>query len=228
MWWPHLCTRPGERRWGAVGENDFLRHYHQSPDRSGPPILPWGRTRREGGWGRRIRLEGTRTDLQQNRLLTISSSHLLTVLCPPFLCLYLSNHIFICFYFPWLHKTAARAFRNGPCWSESSAWLNCIINYSTGSGLEANLKRGREIEREQELDDEMEDSCPTPPVGLCLSLPCCKWRMGEGRGLGYLGKRSCYIPEKGRLGVGGGSTSCWKEHRRLSTAFEPGSHRALR
>lgn len=51
MWWAHLWTRPGERRWGAVGENDFLRHYHQSPARSGPPILPWGWTRRAGGWG---------------------------------------------------------------------------------------------------------------------------------------------------------------------------------
>lgn len=48
MWWAHLCTRPVERRRGAVGENDFLRHYHQSPDRSGPPIPPWGWKREEG------------------------------------------------------------------------------------------------------------------------------------------------------------------------------------
>lgn len=61
-------------------------------------------------------------------------------------------------------------FRNSSCWSESSLQLNCIINYSEGSELEANLKRGGKIEREQELDGEMEDSCITPPVGLGLTL----------------------------------------------------------
>lgn len=167
-WWVHLCTRPGKRRWVAVRENDFLRHYHQSPHRSGPPILLWGRTRGEGGWGQRIKLEWTKTDFRVNRLLTIYSSHNLTVLCPPFLA-YLSHHTFLGFYFPFLYKMVTKAFTNGPCWSESSLQLNCIINYSAGSGLEANLKRGREIDREQELDDEMEDSCLTPPVGLCLS-----------------------------------------------------------
>lgn len=83
---------------------------------------------------------------------------------------YLSPHVFLSFYFPVFHKTATRAFRNGPCWSESSPRLNCIINYSAGGGLEANLKRGREIEREQELDGEMGDSCLTPPVGLAFTL----------------------------------------------------------
>lgn len=68
---------------------------------------------------------------------------------------YLSPRVFLSFYFPVFHKTATQAFRNVPCWSESSPRLNCIINYSTGSGLEANLKRGKEIEREQELDGEM-------------------------------------------------------------------------
>lgn len=169
VWWAHLCTRPGERRQGAVGENDFLRHYHQSPDRSGPPILPWGRTREEGGWGWRIKLEWTITDFRLNRLLRIYSSHCPTVLCPFPSLAYLSHHTFLRFYFPVPCKTVTQAFTNVPCWSESYPQLNCIINYSTGSGLEANLKRGREIEREQELDDEMEDSCLTPPVGLCLS-----------------------------------------------------------
>lgn len=47
-----------------------------------------------------------------------------------------------------------QVFRNSPCWSESSLLLNCIINYSESRELEANLKRGGETEREQELDGE--------------------------------------------------------------------------
>lgn len=49
----------------------------------------------------------------------------------------------------------------------------------------------------------MGDSCLAPPVGICLSLSVNEgW--GEGRGLGYLSQRLCYIPEKGRGGGNGG------------------------
>lgn len=60
------------------------------------------------------------------------------------------------------------------------------------------------MEREQELDGEMGDSCVTPPVGLALTLffsPPLSLSVNdgwEGRGLGYLSEWLCYIPEKGR------------------------------
>ncbi len=131
---------------------------------------------RRGGWGRRIRLEGTKTERKTELRLVGEQTvnNLFFSLSDCFMSVsssaYLSPRVFLCFYFLVFHKTATQAFRNGPCWSESSPRLNCIINYSTGSGLEANLKRGREIEREQELDGEMGDSCLTPPVGLAFTL----------------------------------------------------------
>lgn len=174
-----------------------------------PPNPAMRMEERRGGWGCRIRLEGTKTGKKTVEEQTINNLFLSLLDC--FISFsssaYLSLHVFLCFYFPVLHKTATRAFRNGPCWSESSPQLNCIINYSTGSGLEANLKRGREIESEQELDGGQLSNTPSwsrsHSLSLSLSFPFRKWRMGEGRGLGYLSERLCYIPEKGG-GVGSG------------------------
>lgn len=201
-----------------------------------PPNPAMRMEERRGGWGCRIRLEGTKTGKKTVEEQTINNLFLSLLDC--FISFsssaYLSLHVFLCFYFPVLHKTATRAFRNGPCWSESSPQLNCIINYSTGSGLEANLKRGREIESEQELDGEMGDSCLTPPVGLGLTLCLClslflfpQMKDGRGEGLGLPQWAVVLHSWEGRWGWEGGSTSCWKEHSRLSTASELRSHDAL-
>lgn len=188
-----------------------------------PPNPAMRMEERRGGWGCRIRLEGTKTGKKTVEEQTINNLFLSLLDC--FISFsssaYLSLHVFLCFYFPVLHKTATRAFRNGPCWSESSPQLNCIINYSTGSGLEANLKRGREIESEQELDGEMGDSCLTPPVGLgltlclCLSLSLSANEGWERGGAWVTSVSGCVTFLRREVGLGGGFNELLKRTQSL-------------
>lgn len=145
---------------------------------------------------------------------------------------YLSPSVFLSLYFPVLHKTATQAFRNGPCWSESSPRLNCIINYSEGSGLEANLKREREIEREQELDGEMGYSCRTPPVGLALTLflsLSLSLSVNEGweRGGAWVTSVSGCVTFLRREGVGGWFNELLKRTQTLVNSFRAGEPSCL-
>lgn len=95
-----------------------------------------------------------------------------------------------------------QAFRNSPCWSESSPRLNCIINYSEGSeseGKSKERKRNRQGARVRWGDGAKLYNTPSWSCSHSLSLSVNEgW--GEGRSLGYLSEWLCYIPEKGRGG----------------------------
>lgn len=99
-----------------------------------------------------IRLEGKKTEKKTelrhvgNRLLTFSFSSLSDCLCPSHPGTIRLPMSFSLSIFRSSIKMATQSFRNSPCWSESSSGLNCIINYSTDSGLEANLKSKRNKE----------------------------------------------------------------------------------
>lgn len=133
---------------------------------------------KRGGWGRII-LEGGRKQKRRlckgmsgNRLSTISFSH----------CLFSSTHLspsaFLLCSFLVFYETVNPALRNSSCWSKSSPGLNCIINYSTASGLEAHLKTKRERESNSRIG-RWGTAVFTPPVGLdfaffpgiCISPP---------------------------------------------------------
>lgn len=117
-----------------------------------------------------------------------------------------------------------QVFRNSPCWSESSLQLNCIINYSEGSELEANLKRGDEIEREQELDGGQLYNTPSWSWSHSLSLSV---NEGWERGGAWVTSVSGCVTFLRREGVGGWFNELLKRTQTLVNSFQAGEPSCL-